>query len=256
MPPELRRALPWLALACLPILALWLSYAPANRALFLALNGFTPALPAVLLLNLTFCGNALAAMALVSPWTSARPRLLWALLLAALPATLFSRGLKLLFERPRPAAELAADLAHFVGPIYKALSFPSGHSTTAFVAAAVFCAFVERRAWRIAALGLAAAVALSRVLLGAHWPADILAGAAGGWLCGWLGVAIGRCLVWTDSTRARWGAALVLLGAAVAMAFMKLETPDQAALRWLLAALMGGVALRDLARLVAALRAD
>lgn len=235
-----------------PVLALGLSYSPANLPLFLALNGLTPVLPAVLLLNLTFCGNTLAALALVSPWASARPRLLCALLLAALPATLYSRGLKLLFERPRPAGVLSPDVAHFVGPIYKALSFPSGHSTTAFVVAAVFCAHVERRGLRIAALCLAAGVALSRVLLGAHWPADVIAGAAGGWLCGWLGAVAVRRIAWAADPRGQWGAALVLLGAAGGMAFMKLETPDQVALKWLLAVLMGGVALRDLWRLRAA----
>jgi membrane-associated phospholipid phosphatase len=252
MGPEVRRALPWLALAALPGLALLFSFSPANQALFLTINGFTPHLPAFLLLNLSFCGSTLAAMALLSPWTSARPRLLWALLFAALPATLFSRGLKLLLERPRPAGVLSPDLAHFVGPIYKVLSFPSGHSTTAFVVAAVFCAHVERRGLRIAALGLAAGIALSRVLLGAHWPADVIAGAAGGWLCGWLGVILSRRIAWTADPSGQWGAAAVLLAAAVGMAAMKLEVPEQAAFRWLLTALMGFVALRDLARLVAA----
>jgi membrane-associated phospholipid phosphatase len=238
-------------LALILALALALSYTPANRLLFLAINGLAPLLPAALLLNITFCGNTLTALALISPWVSARPRLLWALLFAALPATLFSRGLKLLFERPRPAAELSPDLAHFVGPLYKALSFPSGHSTTAFVVAAGFCAFIERRVWRITALGLAVAVALSRVLVGAHWPADILAGAAGGWLCGMLGVVVSRRLVWTESRRGQWGAVIVLLGATVALAFMRPETSDQAALKWLLTVLMGSITLRDLRRLAA-----
>ena len=66
-------------------------------------------------------------------------------------------------------------------------SFPSGHATTAFAAAAVVGALYPRL--RIPVYGLAALVGLSRVYLGVHYTLDVLAGAA-------LGIALGLGVVW------------------------------------------------------------
>jgi undecaprenyl-diphosphatase len=54
-------------------------------------------------------------------------------------------------------------------------SFPSGHATTAFATAVVLAAWYPRQA--VGFVGLAALVGLSRILLGAHFPSDVLAGA-------------------------------------------------------------------------------
>lgn len=55
-------------------------------------------------------------------------------------------------------------------------SFPSGHTTSAF-AAAVAIGYM-RPAWRPWLLGAAVAIGLSRVLVGAHYPSDVVGGAA------------------------------------------------------------------------------
>jgi len=62
-------------------------------------------------------------------------------------------------------------------------SFPSGHSQAAFTAAGFFALRFRRR--RALLYGAAAAVAVSRVYLAAHFPSDILAGSAMGWLAAW-----------------------------------------------------------------------
>ena len=54
-------------------------------------------------------------------------------------------------------------------------SFPSGHATTAFSLALVL-AFIAPR-WTYVALVFGALIAVSRVILGAHYPSDIVAGA-------------------------------------------------------------------------------
>ena len=54
-------------------------------------------------------------------------------------------------------------------------SFPSGHATT-FFALALAIAFLQPR-WRLALLVLAVALTLTRPLLGAHYPSDVIAGA-------------------------------------------------------------------------------
>ena len=61
-------------------------------------------------------------------------------------------------------------------------SFPSGHSTTAFAAATVLGAYLPRfRPWFFV---LAALIAWSRVVVGVHYPLDVLGGAV-------LGTALG-----------------------------------------------------------------
>ncbi len=60
-------------------------------------------------------------------------------------------------------------------------SFPSGHAIIAFALAGILAPYLTR-GWRIVAYGLALAVCVSRIYLGAHNPLDVLAGAAGGLL--------------------------------------------------------------------------
>jgi membrane-associated phospholipid phosphatase len=93
--------------------------------------------------------------------------------LAMLSASLTAHGLKDLFDRARPpiADPDLGSLAAIPGNP----SFPSGHAATAFGAATVIALVCPKlRFW---ALGLAAAVALSRVYLRVHYPLDVFAGA-------------------------------------------------------------------------------
>ena len=74
------------------------------------------------------------------------------------------------------------------------LSFPSGHSANAmmvYVAMALMLGEGDRRLlWLVAALLLSVLIGLSRMMLGVHWPSDVLAGWSFGllWamLLGWL----------------------------------------------------------------------
>ena len=58
---------------------------------------------------------------------------------------------------------------------YAYASFPSGHATTAFAAAVLLTLWYPR--WAGVWLGLAVLVGLSRVVLGSHFPSDVLVGA-------------------------------------------------------------------------------
>jgi undecaprenyl-diphosphatase len=75
-------------------------------------------------------------------------------------------------------------------------SFPSGHATTSFAAAALIAGAAPRLA--VPAFVLAAAVAFSRVYVGVHYPLDV----AGGALLG-LGVATALRLLVRAPTRSR-----------------------------------------------------
>lgn len=92
--------------------------------------------------------------------------------------------LKHLIKRPRPADALES-LSAFIQPADR-FSFPSGHTAAAFVMATLLCVFYPPV--MALALGLAVMVGLSRVLLGVHYPSDILAGATLGFSCAMIGL--------------------------------------------------------------------
>jgi membrane-associated phospholipid phosphatase len=101
---------------------------------------------------------------------------------------LLTLAVKDLVERVRPALDPAAA---GLGP-----SFPSGHSATsaAFYTAAalVLGRTLQRRPRQILiglAVGIAVAVAASRVLLDLHWFSDVVGGLALGW--GWFALCAG-----------------------------------------------------------------
>jgi len=55
------------------------------------------------------------------------------------------------------------------------VSFPSGHTITAFAFAMALGYFLPR--WRLPLLAVAGLIGISRVVVGAHYPSDVLAGA-------------------------------------------------------------------------------
>ncbi len=139
----------------------------AARSVLLALQaGFQP--PVV---------NALVALVCLWAWRrrGLGTRALWAVVTVLIGWGL-GNGVKLLVARARPVVEHAVDHA----PGY---SFPSGHATNTTVAAVVLLVLLWprlRHRGRTAGVVLAAAAALligvDRVMLGAHFPSDVLGG--------------------------------------------------------------------------------
>ncbi len=101
------------------------------------------------------------------------------LAVSALGGEALDQLLKLLFHRPRP-------VAFFGFPEPVTYSFPSGHALTACSFYLVLAAILSRRLssrlakvvlWVFGVM-LAAAIGLSRVYLGVHYPSDVIAGYA------------------------------------------------------------------------------
>lgn len=167
------------ALAALGFALIWAL--GANRPAFLALNALGPATSDWLWANVTVLGDTVVAFALCLPLWRRRPQALWAFLFMALLGTAWVDGLKPLVDAARPPAVLG-DAVHVIGPSYKHGSFPSGHATAAFAIAGLYALSTSSRVLAAAVVALATLVAVSRSVVGVHWPLDSLAGALGGWL--------------------------------------------------------------------------
>ncbi len=121
-----------------------------------------------------------------------RPRAVpWTALLATLAliaASLAAGLLKEAVDRVRPA--LAEPGLTAIGTIPPDASLPSGHAATAAAAAGVVALLHPRL--RVPLVALVAAIGLSRVYLGVHYPSDVLAGVALGAAVAWIVVAAAR----------------------------------------------------------------
>lgn len=135
------------------------------------------------------------AAAVVAAIAVAKGRRRLALLVALAAALVLSdlvgaRVLRPLFGRMRPCFALPGGTVRWLAPAANAGSIPSLHAANFFAMAVV--AWARNRRLGVAALVIAAAVALSRVYVGVHWPTDVLAGAAWGTLCAFAGLALAR----------------------------------------------------------------
>jgi undecaprenyl-diphosphatase len=141
----------------------------------------TPALDSAALIITSF-GSVPVIIALgfalaVLLWRAGRRLDVWVLAAVLVGGGILSTTLKLAFGMARP--DVFTPLAPADG-----LSFPSGHSLISY------CLFGFVAVWLVAAnprsiarwlgaalaIGLATAVALSRLYIGVHWPTDVVAG--------------------------------------------------------------------------------
>lgn len=238
----------WLAGLLPPLLALaalWPLFAVDRGWLMGAIQSATTALPDPLWAALTLLGNGGMLFACVALAWRQRPDWLMAGLCALPFAGLYSRALKHLVVSPRPAGVLPVEQLHVIGERLLNHSFPSGHTVSAFTVAAIVL-LSDRPPRAIAALALAGAllVGLSRIAVGAHWPTDVLAGAAGGWLAGMLGVELARRWAWTRQLRAEQLVASVILVSSLALFAINIGYAQATPFKYLVATLGAVSALR------------
>jgi len=139
----------------------------------------------------------LVAAAAIGAWLVVRRERLWLLrLVAAVPGGMvLNVGLKNIFQRARPVME--EPLVHLT-----TYSFPSGHAVASTVFWGWVAAYVVTHvevAWvrsvvPFACAAMAITVMFSRVYLGAHFPADVIAGGFVGtaWLAAVFAVSASR----------------------------------------------------------------
>ena len=163
--------------------------APWERALDLWLHGVAGGPGTAAANAVSWFGYAdpiVPILAVCAIWWLAR-RAAWkagALLLSFAMLTALDYGAKPLFHRPRPELWAHVQPAGF--------SFPSGHALFAVGFYGMIAALglrgagpgARRWGWTLWAL-FAAAIGVSRLVLGVHWPTDVLAGWAGGAVVLW-----------------------------------------------------------------------
>ena len=87
-------------------------------------------------------------------------------------------------ERFKHEIEAGKVVIHAPYETLTARSFPSGHSQAAFTAATFL--FLYYRRFGMVLFTCALMVAVSRVYVGSHFPADVVVGSAFGWVMGYL----------------------------------------------------------------------
>ncbi len=165
----------------------WLGW---NQQLFFALNGVDSAVLDAVLGVFSVLGDyqyfpfyLLAGLGYAA-WLRRRGRFagadrmqqaLWRFALGYAAAFVLVGALKVAFDFPRPAAVFGPDAIHWIGNGESRYALPSGHAAfAALIATAFWPAF--SRYGRTALLLFAAAVGVSRIGLGVHFPADVVTG--------------------------------------------------------------------------------
>jgi len=231
------------------VFMLVLQLSGTNISLFRWLNGWSRYTGEPLWANITLFGEGLLGVALVAPIARWRRDMAWSLLLSALLAVLIVYGAKELFDMPRPAHVLPASEVIVIGPLLRVVSFPSGHTATITILATVVALHLNRGYSYAAALLAILLVGLSRVVVGAHWPMDVLGGMLIGW---WLSLAgIRLALHFPFGTKRNWQTALCIFSLTGAALFWGAKTGQNQAvlLQQSLAIFTGVLGLVTLAEL-------
>jgi dolichol-phosphate mannosyltransferase len=191
---------PRLLLGMLAVLAVGLALPtlqPLDDRVFLAVNGLGHGPGWVYealdphsrnYLLLTLLAIVVAAFSRRARWVGGAALVM---VLAAFASDAVLEVFQIAFDRPRPEEGLGAEAAVIEGRTWSHLpSFPSGHLmvTAAMVAAAIGVS--RRLRWPL--LAYLAAIALTRITFGAHWPLAVVVGGLMGWEVGLFSVALVR----------------------------------------------------------------
>jgi undecaprenyl-diphosphatase len=221
--------------------------------LFLAVNGWRGVPDAVWHL-LGIAGLGVTALAVLTLGPRTRPEVVAALPWILLVGGGVTQAIKRLVPLPRPAALLDPATLHLVGDRLRLGSLPSGHAMTAAAVCAVLW-MAGGPSWRrlpgaVTAGAATAAIALSRVATGAHWPSDVVAGLALGWAVASVSLPLARITrteAFLASRAGQWalGAAQIGCGAAIAA---DASFPPALPVQWAIGALAFGAGMTTLVR--------
>ena len=182
-----------------------------NQPLFRTVNAIGAYIPESLWVFITNLGDTSVALAFILALYAYNQDTGIRLLILAIIGTLVIQGLKHLFGVDRPPVALDLNSFHLIGSTVKSPSFPSGHTATAFIGAGILAAQYPLTWVKRIVLICAGLIGLSRIMMGVHWPFDVLVGAILGWVIGYYGYQKLKTVNFNQRV-SRWvGAAVVLI---------------------------------------------
>ena len=203
------------------------NYVEIQKDLFFYMNSTLSEIPNIQI-NLTQLGNPLILFSLLTIFIIYTPRFWTAILISTIISAILSVILKELFDVPRPSVIFDHDSFMIIGEIHSGYaSLPSGHSITVFTAITLLLfafmpkGFNSKIAWIIFIIMLGVFVAISRIGVGAHFPLDVAAGVAIGYIAAIFAIVTTnkiKCGAWTDHKKYHivimvllllWGCAIV-----------------------------------------------
>ncbi len=166
----------------------------SNQELFLSINHLGAQQPKWLWGNITLMGDTLMAFALLLILASIRPSAFTPSILLGIIGGILTHSLKNYFAIDRPPVILPAESFNLIGHRLEQGSFPSGHSFSALSVATLFAWQINKKYLTPFILLLGLGAGLSRIMVGAHWPLDVLVGSALGILTALLCIFISQKL--------------------------------------------------------------
>ncbi|AMO56270.1 GtrA family protein [Endozoicomonas montiporae] len=181
--------LKWATLLLLPF-ALIFHFDSINQSAFLWLNHPANTVGGdALWVVLTNFGDGFFLFPLTMLLFVLKPKQQLSVILTMLVGAVLLNGGKAVIDSLRPAGELGSDMLNIIGPTVRKNSLPSGHTGTVFLMVGLVLAhFKGAIRWWILLFG--ALVAFSRIVVGAHWPQDLVWGIWVGILSTYIGCTL------------------------------------------------------------------
>jgi membrane-associated phospholipid phosphatase len=222
-----------------------------NAALFILINHFSGFTGDTAWALITIFGDGAVVAALLLPLVQRRPDIIWAMALATVFAVFWVHGLKPWLALPRPPGVFATEVLHVIGPAHRTQAFPSGHTATILTLVGVLALSTASSGLRWVLVLAGTAVGLSRIVVGVHWPVDVLGGALGGWLAALGGVWTARYWSWgVRPLGQRLLAALLLITALTLLVSYDTGYPEAVTLQRFIAGACIAVGMPGLLRLL------
>ena len=224
-------------MAFLMALLLIIYFMDINQSLFLRLNHAAQFMPITWWGYITYLGDGMAVGCILAVVYRKDPKIALVGIIAVLTSGIIVQLLKSYFSISRPAGILNLDEFYLFGDILKSRGFPSGHSSTAFSLLGTFFYICvnNKQGWLFFSAALL--IAFSRVAIGIHWPADIIAGSMIGLAAIYL-TSI-KLKTYTPGYKAELSSGIFLLLICIGILFYNPRMPDIQMLQWFLG--LGGM---------------